>query len=94
MPELRVWTVDEIKALPEFGSDNEGGWFYGLIEDTYLDDEGRDAVLFVLGEIFPGMGYTVVDRDDLRDGVDASAVLAGLLAPESTQRSQREDGAS
>lgn len=41
-----IWTVEEIRKLPEFGADQ--GWFYGLVRY-----EGK----LYLSEIFPGLGF-------------------------------------
>jgi hypothetical protein len=43
-----IWTVEEIKNLPEFGE--KMGWFYGLVRTP----EG--SVKF--SEVLPGYGYT------------------------------------
>lgn len=62
-----VWTVEQIKALPEFGASNRVGWFYALVEDTFTDEEGDKVVCIVLAEVYPGMGYSLVCQDELDD---------------------------
>ncbi len=54
-----VWTVDEIKKLPEFGSEN--GWFYGLVE---IYDEDNEVGVQV-AEIIPGTGWCYVSAGKL-----------------------------
>lgn len=51
-----VWTIPEIKALPDFG--NEHGWFYGLVKVEYKDD---DETGVEIAEILPGLGWTSID---------------------------------
>ena len=47
-----VWTIAEIRRLPDFGADS--GWFYGLARN----DDGK----LYLTEIFPGIGFARPDR--------------------------------
>lgn len=82
MADVHVWTEHEIRALAEFGADH--GWFYGLVHARSISE---DCIL--LAEIYPGMGFTLVDRGDIDgSGVDWDDVLADLQVrtPESTQR--------
>jgi hypothetical protein len=55
-----VWTEEQIIELrPVFGESS--GWFYGLV--THQDDEGEAHV--ELAEIFPGMGWSCLDVEDI-----------------------------
>lgn len=94
-----VWTLAEIKALPEFGADH--GWFYGLVEDTLIDPDGEEQSLVALAEIYPGTGYAFVGSDELdqwpRILADITAYKPAAFDPFSngprnvnTERSARE----
>ncbi len=55
---MRIWKLEDIQKLPEFGEDS--GWFYGLVKNH---ETGRIWVY----EIFPGLGYScAIDRYYLR----------------------------
>ena len=54
-----IWTIQEIQAMREFGASQ--GWFYGLVEI-----ESGDEKALAITEIFPGMGYTLIDRADMQ----------------------------
>lgn len=56
-----VWSMEEIKALPEFGGD--AGWFYGLVEHQ----AGREEKVLVIAEIYPGMGWAAADPPSAED---------------------------
>lgn len=56
-----VWTLEEIKSLPEFGAEDGMGWFYGLV---FMHDEETEQDAVVLAEIFPGMGYVLHEPPD------------------------------
>ena len=43
-----VWTLAEIKRLPEFGGQH--GWFYGLVQ-------GHEDGTVGIAEVYPGVGY-------------------------------------
>lgn len=68
---MKVWTVKEIHALPEFGG--EVGWFYGLVQDHPDEDEEERIVV---AEIFPGMGFSYVDREQFLE--DQKSIISDL----------------
>lgn len=60
-----VWALEQIQRLPEFGSNKAHGWFYALVADQITDEQGDKQECIVLAEVYPGLGYSLVDRSEL-----------------------------